>query len=230
MEINLKSHDQNSESGATLLEILIASAVFIIVLILSLGAATEFSEYGNQADADAGIQLDSHRAFSKMERILRQGWSAPIVNTEGTSVTIQVLGYFFNTGSQSWEQVDPATWKRDYDSLTSSYYFVDSSDNALPVADCTISWDRLSSDPNAELYHFGDLTCTLSAGANSTEWVLAKQIGTHETDSSGQRMKGLEFSVSGNSIEVELHLQRETTDLPYSIRSRIQQRNYLESL
>ena len=67
MEITLKPHDQNPESGATLLEILIASAVFIIVLILSLGAATEFSEYGNQADADAGIQLDSHRAFSKME-------------------------------------------------------------------------------------------------------------------------------------------------------------------
>lgn len=230
MEITLKSHDPISESGATLLEILIASVVFIIVLILSLGAATEFSEYGNQADADAGIQLDSHRAFSKMERILRQGWSTPIVNTEGTSVTIQVLGYYFNTGSQSWQQIDPATWKRVYDEMTSSYYFVDSFDNSLPVADCTISWDRLSSDPNAELYHFGDLMCTLSAGANSTEWVLAKQIGTHETDSSGQRMKGMDFSVSGNSIEVELHLQRNVKDLPYSIRSRIQQRNYLESL
>ncbi len=230
MENLLKSQFQNSETGATLLEILIASVVFIIVLILSLGAATEFSEYGNQADADAGIQLDSHRAFSKMERILRQGWSTPIVNTEGTSVTIQVLGYYFNTGSQSWQQIDPATWKRVYDEMTSSYYFVDSFDNSLPVADCTISWDRLSSDPNAELYHFGDLMCTLSAGANSTEWVLAKQIGTHETDSSGQRMKGMDFSVSGNSIEVELHLQRNVKDLPYSIRSRIQQRNYLESL
>ena len=230
METPLKFHDQNSESGATLLEILIASAVFIIVLILSLGAANEFSEYGNQADADAGIQLDSHQAFSKIERILRQGWSTPIIDAEGTSVTIQVLGYFFNTGSQSWEQVDPATWKRVYDELTSSYYFVDSFDNVLPVADCTISWDRLSSDPNTGLYHFGDLTCTLSSGANSTEWILAKQIGTHETDSSGQRMKGMDFTVSGNSIEVELHLQRDTEDLPYSIRSRIQQRNYLESL
>lgn len=230
MENLLKFQFQNSETGATLLEILIASVVFIIVLILSLGAATEFSEYGNQADADAGIQLDSHRAFSKMERILRQGWSTPIVNTEGTSVTIQVLGYYFNTGSQSWQQIDPATWKRVYDEMTSSYYFVDSFDNSLPVADCTISWDRLSSDPNTELYHFGDLKCTLSAGANSTEWILAKQIGTHETDSYGQRMKGMEFSVSGNSIEVKLHLQRNVEDLPYSIRSRIQQRNYLESL
>jgi hypothetical protein len=230
MEKSMHTPSGHSESGATFLEVLIASAVFIIVLALSLGAATEFSEYGNQADADAGTQLDSHRAFSKMERILRQGWSTPIVDAEGTSVTIQVLGYFFNTGTDSWEQIDPATWQRQYDTSTASYYFVDSFGNSLPVADCQVSWNRLSSDPNSELYHFGDLTCTLTFGAHTTEWVLANKIGTHETDAFGQRMNGMDFSVSGKSIEVELRLQRESDDLPYSIRSRIQQRNFLESI
>lgn len=221
---------QDPQTGATLLEILIASGVFIIVLALSLGAATEFSAYGNQADADAGIQLDSHRAFSKVERILRHGWSVPTLGEGGTSVTIQVLGYFFNTGTQSWDQIDPSTWRRLYDTSTASYYFVDSLGIALPVADCTVSWDRLSTDSNSDLYHFGDLNCTLSSGANSTDWSLAKNIGTHELNESGQRYKGLEFTLSGNSIEVELKLQRNIDDIPYEIRSRIQQRNYLDSL
>ncbi|OUU24455.1 MAG: hypothetical protein CBC13_03395 [Planctomycetia bacterium TMED53] len=221
---------QKPESGATLLEILMASVVFIVVLALSLGAASEFSAYGNQADADAGIQLDCHRAFSRMESVLRQGWSTPEISTDGTSVDIQILGYFFNTGSQSWERIDPATWQRQYDPSTASYYFEDSSGFELPVADCTVSWVRKSNDPASEQYHFGDLTCTISSGSNSTSWVLAPDIGTFETDSGGQRHNGIEFSLNGRSIEVKLKLQRSVDEVPYGMRSRIQQRNYLDGI
>jgi len=221
---------EQSESGATLLEILIASMVFIVVLALSLAAASEFSAYGNQVDADAGIQLDCHRAFSRMESVLRQGWSTPVIASDGTAVTIQLLGYFFNTGSQSWERVDPTTWKREYDTSTASYYFADSGGLELPVAGCTVSWERYSTDPNDDQYYFGDLKCTISSGSNSTDWILSSDIGTYETDGTGQRYNGLEFSLNGKSIEVELKLQRSVEEVPYEMRSRIQQRNYLDGI
>ena len=234
----MNHNQQQTEIGATLLEILIASSVFIIVLILSLGAATEFSKYENQVEADAGSQIEVHRAFTRMEQILRQGWSKtvansdgeeivsePIVTADGTEVTVQILGYEYD---ESWIQIPSETWRREYDSDTAEYYFTKSNGELLPVADCTIRWDRLSTDPGAELYHFGNLICSLSDGTNTTEWTLARQIGTLEVDSVGQRLQGIRFTLNANSVDVELHLQRKTDDLPYSLRSKIRQRNFVD--
>ncbi|HCW45242.1 MAG TPA: hypothetical protein DGU45_07995 [Planctomycetes bacterium] len=225
----MQFQSNNPQSGATLIEILIASSVFIVVLILSLGAATEFSDYGKQADADAGIQLDCHRAFSRVESILRQGWTTPVISSDGTSVEVEVLGYEYDSVNETWQRIDPATWKRQYDTSTASYYFVDGDGFELPVANCLVEWQRNSTDPNSSDYYFGKLICTLSdGGVNSTMWTLSENLGTFETHENGDRKNAFEFILSGKSIEVRLHMQRDENEVPYSIRSRIQQRNFLD--
>lgn len=256
MEKSMNHNQQQTEFGATLLEILIASAVFIIVLILSLGAATEFSKYGNQVEADAGSQIEVHRAFTRMEQILRQGWSKTVTDsegeeivskpnvsdginpnvTDGIAVTVPILGYKYDTGSESWEQIPSETWRREYDLDDAEYYFTDSNGGDLPVAYCTIYWDRLSTDPGDDLYHFGNLICWLSVNPPSypltsptDSWTLARQIGTLEVDSVGQRLQGIKFTLNANSVDVELHLQRTAEDLPYSLRSKIRQRNFVDN-
>jgi len=59
-------------------------------------------------------------------------------------------------------------------------------------------------------------------------WTLSDNLGTFETHENGDRKNAFEFILSGKSIEVRLHMQRDENEVPYSIRSRIQQRNFLD--
>ena len=120
-----------------------------------------FEPVGGEADADSAAQLDTHRNFARIESVLRQGWTQPVIAADGESLQLDVLGYSWNATSQSWDRVDPATWRREYDLTEGAYYFVDGSGFALPVATCTLAWERLSTDPGNEDYHFGEIICTL---------------------------------------------------------------------
>ncbi len=226
----MTSNSNRHEEGSTLLEVIIATVVFIVVLGLSLALAASFTKFGGEADADSAAHLDTHRTFARIESVLRQGWTQPVISPDGESLQLDVLGYSWNPTSQGWDRVDPATWRREYDLAQGTYYFVDGSGFALPVATCILSWDRLSSDPGSEDYHFGEVTCTLTdTGGNSTTWTMASRIGTFEMDEAGtSRLPGLSFSSLGQSVLVEMHLQRDSDANPYSIRSSVKRRNYLE--
>ncbi|MGE4619190.1 MAG: hypothetical protein AAEJ04_05210 [Planctomycetota bacterium] len=224
-----KIHTRQDE-GSTLIEILIATIVFVVVLGLSLALASSFSQFEGKADADSSAQLDAHRAFSRIESVLRQGWSAPVILDEGEALQVDVLGYSWDQQSGQWDQVDPATWRREYDLSIGEYYFVDSSGYEIPVATCTVRWDRLSSDLQNEDYHFGNISCSISDDqGHSSSWLLATRIGTHQLDGSGSnRLPGLSFDQQGQAIVVELQLQRNPEEIPYSIKSRVKRRNFLE--
>ncbi len=218
------------DEGSTLLEVLIATMVFVVVLALSLTLASFFSRFEGEADADSSAQLDAHRAFSRIESVLRQGWSVPVIIDDGDAIEVDVLGYSWNQQSSQWNRIDPATWKREYDLSIGEYYFVDGSGFEIPVATCTVGWERLSTDPQSENYHFGNVSCSISDEfGNSTSWLLATGIGTHQVDeSSSARLPGLSFDNQGQAIIVELHLQKEPETIPYTIRSRIKRRNFIE--
>ena len=217
------------DQGSTLLEILIATIVFVVVISLSLAVAASFSRFGGEANADAASQLDAHRAFSRIESVLRQGWSAPTILDDGDALQIDVLGYSWNNQTTQWDRIDPATWRREYDLSAGEYFFVDSSGVEIPVATCTVRWDRLSTDPTTEEYHFGDVSCSIwDEFGNSSSWLLAAAIGTHQLDESGsERLPGISFDDQGQAIIVTLNLQRNPDEIPYSIRSRVKRRNYL---
>jgi len=218
------------DEGSTLLEVLIATIVFVVVIALSLALASFFSRFGGEADADSSAQLDAHRAFSRIESVLRHGWTVPVILDDGDALEVEVLGYSWNQQSTQWDRIDPATWRREYDLTVGEYFFVDSSGFEIPVATCTVRWDRLSSDPQSEDYHFGNVSCSISDElGHSTSWLLAAGIGTHQMDeSSSDRLPGLSFDNQGQAIVVELNLQRDPEEIPYSIRSRVKRRNFLE--
>jgi len=218
------------EEGATLLEILIATIVLIVVLGLSLAAATSFTRFGQEADADSAAQLDAHLTYSRVESVLRQGWSTPIIAADGESLTVDVLGYSWDPLADNWARVDPTTWRREYDLAAGSYYFTDADGFSLPVVTCTIDWVRSSTDPSSADYHFGDVICELADDiGNQSDWLIASRIGTHQLDDDGiTRLQGLTFQLQGISIQVELNLQRKETDIPYKVRSLVKRRNYLE--
>jgi len=217
------------DQGSTLLEILIATIVFVVVISLSLAVASSFSRFGGEADADSAAQLDAHRAFSRIESVLRQGWSAPSILDDGDALEVEVLGYSWNDQTTQWDRIDPATWRREYDLTAGEYYFVDSSGFEIPVATCTVRWERLSTDPTAEEYHVGNVSCSVSDDlGNSSTWLLAVGIGTYQFDESGTvRLPGLSFDAQGQAIVVALNLQRSPDEIPYSIRSRVKRRNFL---
>jgi len=227
---SMTSNQTRHEEGSTLIEIIIATVVFIVVLGLSLAIAASFSKFGGEADADSAAQLDTHRTFARIESVLRQGWTPPVISADGESLQLDVLGYSWNATSQGWDRVDPATWRREYDLSQGTYYFVDGSGFALPVATCTLAWERISTDPGSEDYHFGEITSTLSdTSGNSTTWTMASRIGTFELNEAGtSRLPGLSFTSHGQSVLVEMHLQRDSDAVPYSIRSSVKRRNYLE--
>ena len=218
------------EEGTTLIEVLIATIVFVVVVSLSLALASFFSRFEGEADADSSAQLDAHRAFSRIESVLRQGWSAPVIIDDGDALEVEVLGYSWNQQTDQWDRIDPATWRREYDLSVGEYFFVDGSGFEIPVATCAVRWERLSADSQSEEYHFGNISCSISDDSgNSTSWLLATRIGTHEVDEDdSSRLPGLSFDDQGESIVVELHLQRNPEEIPYSIRSRVKRRNFLE--
>lgn len=218
------------EEGSTLLEVLIATIVFVVVVALSLALASFFSRFEGDADADSGAQLDAHRAFSRIESVLRQGWSVPVILDDGDALEVDVLGYSWNQQNNQWDRIDPATWRREYDLTTGEYYFVDASGFEIPVATCTVRWERLSTDEQSEDYHFGNVSCSISDDfGNSTSWLLATGIGTHQLDeTNSDRLPGLSFGNQGQAIVVKLHLQKTPDENPYTIRSRIKRRNFIE--
>ena len=73
----MTSNSNRHEEGSTLLEVIIATVVFIVVLGLSLALAASFTKFGGEADADSAAQLDTHRTFARIESVLRQGWTQP---------------------------------------------------------------------------------------------------------------------------------------------------------
>ncbi|MDE0960803.1 MAG: hypothetical protein OSB09_08490 [Planctomycetota bacterium] len=226
----MRTHPQRSEQGTTLLEILIATSVFVVVLGLSLALATSFARFGGDADADSSAQFDAHRTFTRVESILRQGWSTPVVSASGESLQIDLLGYSYNGSTLQWDRIDPQTWRREYDLVLGQYHFEDSSGFALQEVQCSLDWQRLSADPASEDYHFGDVVSTISdALGNSTSSTLATRIGTYQLNEAGtERMPGLFFEIQGLSIVVNLNLQRDAEDVPYSVRSRVKRRNFIE--
>lgn len=218
------------EEGTTLLEILIATTVFVVVLGLSLALATSFARFGSDADADSAAQFDAHRSFMRVESLLRQGWSTPVLSPSGESLEIDLLGYSYNGTTDQWDRIAPETWRREYDLALGQYHFEDSSGIPLSVVQCSIEWQRLSSDPASDDYHFGDVSCTIfDSLGNSSSSTLATRIGTYQLNEAGtDRLPGLFFEIQGLSIVVNLNLQRESDHVPYSVRSRVKRRNFIE--
>ncbi|MDE0958375.1 MAG: hypothetical protein OSB12_07045 [Planctomycetota bacterium] len=218
------------EEGSTLLEILIATTVFVVVLGLSLALATSFARFGGDADADAAAQFDAHRSFTRVESILRQGWSTPELSASGELLEIDLLGYSYNGSTGEWDRILPETWRRGYDLDEGKYYFEDSSGSPLPVVQCSLEWQRLSADPASDDYHFGDVVCTIfDSLGNSSSSTLATRIGTYQLNEAGtDRLPGLSFEIQGLSIIVQLNLQRESDHVPYSVKSRVKRRNFIE--
>jgi Tfp pilus assembly protein PilV len=226
----MNTQHSRQEEGTTLLEILIATTVFVVVLGLSLALATSFASFGSDADADASAQFDAHRSFTRVESLLRQGWSTPELSASGEALEIDLLGYSYNGTTDQWDRIAPETWRREYDLSLGEYHFEDSFGTPLSVVQCSVEWQRLSSDPTSEDYHFGDVVSTISDSlGNSTSSTLATRIGTYQLNEAGtERLPGLFFEIQGLSILVNLNLQREIDHVPYSVRSRVKRRNFIE--